>query len=866
MLLLFLSTSWTALYVYNPLPTLHAAANYEFVSAGNLNVPRGYHTATLLQDGRVLVAGGTNVDKLASVEIYDPKNDSWVLAKPMSTPRSQHEAVLLNDGRVLVVGGDSQNNETSSEIYDPTAGQWSLTGSLVEKRTGAFTLTFLTNGKVLATGGSGAGGELATAEIYDPTTGQWSLTGSMRDERYGHTATLLPDGRVLVTGGERNMGESLTSTEIYNPQTGLWNTGDSLIAARHYHEAVLLDEDHVLVMGGSSFYGVSNALESAEIYTISSDTWVRTGMMFYGRTVFSATVLPDGKVLVAGGQNHDMVHNHNLAIAELFDKETGQWRATASLVAERFKPTAVLLHDGSVLIAGGDPTVTRAERFRQVMQNFLPQPDGYRFPNYGGVNEADFDLGDLRRTFGDEAVCLFVDQDDKCIPRPTALQWLASVHRVMVGGHCDGMAVTSLRFFTNADNPTTFQSDATTTYDLELANARKNIAYYFARQMTIPVGLHKNKIRQLPPSEILDQLRTSIAGVSADPVTIFVRQNGSGHAITPYAITDESANESRVWVYDNNHPSDAERYISIDPLQETWHYNLGTVDDQDIWKGDIDTKSLGIVPISLYNQSPHCPWCRPNLAQVDQRIYIWPTGAGQIVLENDTGQRIGYIDDQYIDTLGDADAFWIDGGLGHNQEPIYTLPATHTVKIRLSGAAPSNVANTDAVTKTINQFGSNYSVTINNLMLDASVEDALQIAADGSQIVYEAGTRRSADFIFRDEDATQSLQVELVGVDIGAQQAISTTLEMDGSVKLSYAEADAGVYGLSLTRITAAGDQHTTVSNISIAAGTTHTIATDAITSDNGFPVQIDEDSDGTIDTVIVINGPNRTYLPMVVK
>jgi hypothetical protein len=201
-----------------------------------MTTPRGFPTATLLADGRVLIVGGNsgtwNFDgpSFASAEIYDPKTGKFTATASMTMGRVWHTASLLSDGRVLITGGCSDNAGrtflflASAEIYDPKTGKFGPTGPMADQRL-YHTATLLSDGRVLVAGGGGnyvVGGFLASAELYDPKTGTFAATGSMTDQRTYQQATLLADGRVLVTAGEGDaqVVTPLASAEIYNPTTG----------------------------------------------------------------------------------------------------------------------------------------------------------------------------------------------------------------------------------------------------------------------------------------------------------------------------------------------------------------------------------------------------------------------------------------------------------------------------------------------------------------------------------------------------------------------------------------------------------------------------------------------------------------------
>ena len=177
---------------------------------GTLQTNRSYHTATLLQDGRVLVAAGGSVAcciYFTSAELYNPATRTWATTGALQTARNQHTATLLRDGRVLVAGGlgvigsSVDATLTSTELYSPTTGVWTSATGMHISRAG-HSATLLHDGKVLVAGGwTENAGSTSSAELYDPATGVWTPTGAMTTPRWRQTATLLPNGLVLVAGG-----------------------------------------------------------------------------------------------------------------------------------------------------------------------------------------------------------------------------------------------------------------------------------------------------------------------------------------------------------------------------------------------------------------------------------------------------------------------------------------------------------------------------------------------------------------------------------------------------------------------------------------------------------------------------------------
>ena len=329
-------------------------------AAPDLGLRRNAPATVLMQDGRVMIAGGASSPATTgSIEIYDPASGTLSANGDLSRPREDAVAIPLPNGLVLVAGGANRNgggvSHSSAELFDPVTLQSSQTGPMAHRREQAVA-NLLANGKVLVAGGFDNGEVsgpdapdpefgLSSAELYDPLTGTFSATGSMSVDRRFAASVVLADGRVLIIGGSSFNSGALATSEIYNPTSGQFGNVASMPGgARQSPTAVLLANGKVLVTGGSSY------LATALLYDPATNSYATTGSMSIGRAGASATLMADGSVLVFGGQSAQFSAT---AVIDRYNPATGTFAAIGNLGTARSRMGVSLLPDGRILAAGG---------------------------------------------------------------------------------------------------------------------------------------------------------------------------------------------------------------------------------------------------------------------------------------------------------------------------------------------------------------------------------------------------------------------------------------------------------------------------------------------------------------------------------
>lgn len=350
-----------------------------------LATPRAFHTATLLSDGRVLVAGGSsdNANTLQSTEIYDPAIGEFLPAQQMIFSRRFHAAARLGEGEgevVLLAGGPVASSASTGEFYEVASGQFTQTEDLNIERRNGHTLTALQGGiSALLAGGMTPDGEglapTAAVEIF--ALGAWFRQSDLAQARSGHSATLLADGRVLVAGGtgqEAAPDAALMTIEVFDPETLEWAPGPPLNAPRSDHVAIRLADGRVLVAGGVD--GDGSALSTVEIFDPSENRWDALPELGQRRTDHAAALLADGRILLAGGR----VGLAAVDSAEVYEPVSGTSQPLGAFRQARLGLSLFQLENGEIVafagrseLGGSAQVLTTAERLQANPSPFFPQ-------------------------------------------------------------------------------------------------------------------------------------------------------------------------------------------------------------------------------------------------------------------------------------------------------------------------------------------------------------------------------------------------------------------------------------------------------------------------------------------------------------
>ena len=358
---------------------LAARAHAGWRSGGQMHEPRSRHTATLLKDGRVLIAGGqSDAGCLDTAELWDPRSERFRPTRPLSEAHCAHTAALLADGRVLVVGGESSR---SIEVFDPAAETWRVLGAMQTGRTRASVFP-LADGRVLIFGGEETADAPSVAELWEPSGGRSVGTHTLSSERKDHAGVQLADGRILIAGASGDAGTTSAGmyAEVWDAATGAWMQLTSMRSPRAGLTLTRLRDGRVVAVGGSDE-------PFAEVFDPGTEAWRPTRPARSGRHGHTTTLLRDGTLLVVGGYAKMPVtaaasyfYRLSLDRVERWNPADGAWTPGPPLARSRIHHTATLLPDGRVLVVGGEHKRAPGQALTVASAELFEEPAGPRPP------------------------------------------------------------------------------------------------------------------------------------------------------------------------------------------------------------------------------------------------------------------------------------------------------------------------------------------------------------------------------------------------------------------------------------------------------------------------------------------------------
>jgi len=456
--------------------------------------------------------------------------------------------------------------------------------------------------------------------------------------------------------------------------------------------------------------------------------------------------------------------------------------------------------------------------------NFRPNPNGFKFENWGGNKYSDADdlnTGQLVRMFGASNVCRTGNTAQDCVLNAAARKWRQAELKGVRGGHCYGMAVSSQRFFNGTANPSTFQSGASNAFALDpLTQLRASITEWAVSQSLSPADGSSNQWRwNLTPQETLDLIRAQFKNNPNNPYVLgFFQKGKGGHAVTPYGIENKGDGIYWLHIYDNNWP-DEDRYIIFDTNKNTWLYAFSALNPSEpagAWSGSARTKSLALRPTSAHIDTGWaCPFCQGTTnRQGGQSLEFTLTGEdGALYILDPQERAIGYNfeTEQEINELGDeAEISPNIGGQGEELVPTYRLPLIDNGTPYLVYVAGRYM--TDTVDTDLQVAGPGFTVGMDFIQINEGEDLLMTISANGQQITFNAseeGTWGPDIYFALDPDPNEDSYVfEIDGFVLEAFKTVTATLDLEkGELYFEDNDGNADTYDLSVTRIDKDGNE-----------------------------------------------------------
>jgi hypothetical protein len=495
--------------------------------------------------------------------------------------------------------------------------------------------------------------------------------------------------------------------------------------------------------------------------------------------------------------------------------------------------------------------------------NFDPQQHGFSFPNYGDdIPATNLTADEMRRMFGDQ-VCARLESED-CTLTPPAAQWMEQINGAMAGGHCEGMAALSLMMYTGLVSPSDFGGSVASDLDINNEALQRELAYWWTTQATSPTN---TSLVGGTPMDVLNMIQQMDASGETYTMEFFNQDGSSGHAVNPIGVEDKGDGVYAILVYDNNYPAQTREFY-VDSRDNSWTYetSINPQVQSDVWSGNADTQTLFLTPTSARLGIQDCPFCASNgtsstggakMAAPAQKFnQIFLDGEGHILITDDNGNRLGYVDGKIINEIPGAsyDKYVMDASM-NAPEPTYSVPAELDLIITVDGSALTEETLTDLVL-----IGPGYSIGIEEISLAPGQVDTAYFYPLDETIAYETESDESPSIVFGIEnpDAEADYYFEVFGADMVGGGIITAMLDTKAGDLVINTEKlkGEGNFNFYMTRITDEYEDEFAAEDIILKEGALVYInyAEWSDANPEGIYFGIDLDGDSVIDDEYVVD------------
>jgi MYXO-CTERM domain-containing protein len=484
---------------------------------------------------------------------------------------------------------------------------------------------------------------------------------------------------------------------------------------------------------------------------------------------------------------------------------------------------------------------------------------GFRFENYtNDTRPVNLTAAELHRMFGD-VVCAS-GTGASCQLTPQAQQWLEQTSESMNGGHCEGMAVLSLRLFLEMDDAARYGGPNAFALSLEGNELlQREIGYWFALQGVAPVS---NAETRVAPAQIVELLYASF--YEDGPVyTLGFYKRGfrEGHAVTPYDIVEEGDGYAFILVYDNNYPSQ-ERWIEVDLENNTWRYDASTSPEvpSSAYEGDATSLTLGVTRMDVRTGPLTCPFCGSYQSGRSASRTVSVTGDASLLIQNEAGQQLGHTSetDFVNDIAGAGFVPHRSADLWEDQaEPTYTVPGGGPLEVFIDDRGD------DPAPSDFGVVGPGYYIGVENITLEPGQSDYAYIGDDAAIIAYETSGRETPDIVLAAQTDSADWLVVVRSRGDANGQAIDAEISFEegGRLDLTFGGADAeSEMDLFISRIDAGSTLEFAHENVVVSNGAFLRVPFGAFDADGeSLSLDVDADADGTYEESLSLSDTGGT-------